>query len=188
VARVVREIVPQFEHVGGMVSTLPLSDGEDGGAWLPRQWDYPYGWAPHQILVWDGLRRYGYEGEARRLAYRWLFLLTRTFVEYCGRMTERYDVVQERTVVDSDGAEYGNQGSKFEGVNIEGYVFVFFLPAFRLAWCFYWVRADWWFRVCRFGWTNSSYQYGMKIIGPRLMKALRKGVVWEDIESIPGDV
>ena len=24
-----------------------------------RQWDYPYGWAPHQMLAWQGFKNYG---------------------------------------------------------------------------------------------------------------------------------
>jgi alpha,alpha-trehalase len=122
----VRETLPHFEKPGGLVSTLPLPLPTEKAS-LSRQWDYPYGWAPHQILVWDGLRRYGFEREARRVAYKWLWLLTRTFADFCGRMTERYDVFLQARVEmeESDGAEYGNQGSKFEGVNVEGYVLSF---------------------------------------------------------------
>jgi alpha,alpha-trehalase len=167
--QLIEGMLPQFEHVGGMVSTLPLP----GSSWLPRQWDYPYGWAPHQILVWDGLRRYGYTDHAHRVAYRWLYLLTKTFADFNGRMTERYDVVQKSEAAVTDGTEYGNQGSKFDGVNIEGYVvFSLRMREFEADFCLH-----------RFGWTNSSYQYGLKIIGEKLTAALKAGLAWEDIEG-----
>ncbi|TFK62394.1 hypothetical protein BDN72DRAFT_777098, partial [Pluteus cervinus] len=33
-----------------------------------------YAWPPHQIMTWVGLERYGYLGEAQRLAYRFLYM------------------------------------------------------------------------------------------------------------------
>lgn len=30
--------------------------------------------APHQMMAWCGLERYGYIEEAQRVAYRWLFM------------------------------------------------------------------------------------------------------------------
>ena len=34
------------------------------------QWDYPYGWAPIQLISVEGLRRYGYGEEAGRESHR----------------------------------------------------------------------------------------------------------------------
>ena len=42
-----------------------------------RQWDYPYGWAPHQIIAWQGLKTYGFNEEASRLSYRWLYMISK---------------------------------------------------------------------------------------------------------------
>ncbi len=43
-----------------------------------RQWDYPYGWAPHQMLAWQGFKNYGLDTDAGRLAYRWLYTIAQT--------------------------------------------------------------------------------------------------------------
>ena len=86
---------------------------------MPKQWDYPFGWAPHQILAWDGLSRYGFEGEAQRLAFKWVHMLTETARGFNGAVVEKYDVTDlERACVVE--AEYGNQGREFEGVGREG--------------------------------------------------------------------
>ena len=45
-------------------------------------------WFPQQILAWIGLVNYGYDGIARRLAYRWLFMMTKSFVDYNGVIVE----------------------------------------------------------------------------------------------------
>jgi neutral trehalase len=34
------------------------------------------GWAPLQIIAWQGLSDYGYDEIASRLAYRWLYTIT----------------------------------------------------------------------------------------------------------------
>ncbi|KAI9857792.1 MAG: alpha,alpha-trehalase nth1 [Trichoglossum hirsutum] len=111
--------LPKFECAGGLVSTTEKSRGELGPDRPEHQWDYPNGWAPHQILAWDGLIRYGFQKEAERLAYRWLHMMTRVFVDFNGAVVEKYNVTE---VVDSHrvDAEYGNQGVDFEGVAREG--------------------------------------------------------------------
>jgi neutral trehalase len=43
------------------------------------------------MLAWIGLRRYGYEEDAQRLAYKWLFMMTKAFVDYNGVVVEKYD-------------------------------------------------------------------------------------------------
>lgn len=47
-----------FECPGGLVSGTQESRGEIHLERPNRQWDYPYGWAPHQILAWEGMRAY----------------------------------------------------------------------------------------------------------------------------------
>lgn len=77
------------------------------------------GWAPQQMLAWIGLQRYGYHDEAKRLAYRWLSMMTKAFVDYHGVVVEKYDVTRPDDPHKVD-AEYGNQGSDFRGVAREG--------------------------------------------------------------------
>ncbi len=104
----VEKILPLVESAGGIAASSEQSRGSLTETRKPRQWDYPYGWAPHQMLVWEGLRHYGYDAVARRLAYRWLFTITLNAVNYSGIITEKYDVVKRSHEV---FAEYGNVGS-----------------------------------------------------------------------------
>lgn len=71
------------------------------------------------MLAWMGLLRYGYVEDAQRLAYRWLFMMTKSFVDYNGVVVEKYDVTQ-RIDPHRVEAEYGNQGLDFKGVAREG--------------------------------------------------------------------
>ena len=57
-ALLVENALPKFECVGGLVMGTEESRGEIGLDRPSRQWDYPYGWAPIQMLAWDGLIRY----------------------------------------------------------------------------------------------------------------------------------
>lgn len=120
-ALLVANALPLFEHHGGLSCTSRHSVGPKGPEQPQRQWDYPYGWAPHQIMAWDGLRRYGYHKEAERLAYRWLHMITQAAVDFNGVIVEKYDVTVRHRPHEVD-AEYGNQGRAFEGLAREGYV------------------------------------------------------------------
>lgn len=64
----------KFETKGGLVSGTENSRGAISLDRPNRQWDFPFGWAPHQILAWEGFERYGMKTIARRLAYRWLYM------------------------------------------------------------------------------------------------------------------
>jgi alpha,alpha-trehalase len=107
-----------FEVQGGLVSGTQRSRGEISLSRPNRQWDYPYGWAPHQILAWKGLHDYGYAEDARRVAYRWLYMITKSFMDFNGVVPEKFDVVSLNHKVD---AEYGNQGIDFEFIPREGF-------------------------------------------------------------------
>lgn len=111
--------LPDFEAAGGLTCTTLDSRGPPGPGQPVRQWDYPFGWAPHQILAWDGLRRYGYSSDASRLAYRWLRMITRVASDYNGMIVEKYDVTLTSGQHKID-AEYGNQGRNFVGLAKEG--------------------------------------------------------------------
>ena len=63
-ARLVAVGLPMFEAAGGLVSGTEKSRGVIGLDRPNRQWDYPYGWAPQQMLAWTGLVRYNYTEEA----------------------------------------------------------------------------------------------------------------------------
>jgi len=116
--RVVKEGCRRFEVVGGLVSGTEDSRGKISLSRPNRQWDYPYGWAPHQILAWQGLRNYGYLDVAKRLSYRWLYTLTKSFVDFNGVVPEKFDVVSMTHRVN---VEYGNVGTDFRYVTREGF-------------------------------------------------------------------
>lgn len=118
-ALLVEKGLPRFECVGGLSSNTETSRGPVNAANPQKQWDYPNGWAPHQILAWDGLKRYSYHKEAERLAYRWLHMMTKVFVDYNGTVVEKYDVTQLKSA-HKVGAEYGNQGLNFKYAPEEG--------------------------------------------------------------------
>ncbi|EYE91120.1 alpha,alpha-trehalase [Aspergillus ruber CBS 135680] len=118
-ADMVEKALPRFEAYGGLVSGTEDSRGPVGLERPNRQWDFPYGWAPQQMLAWAGLLRYGYEEEAKRLAYKWLFMITKAFVDFNGVVVEKYDVTRPIDPHRVD-AEYGNQGVDFKGAPREG--------------------------------------------------------------------
>ncbi|KAI5171370.1 alpha,alpha-trehalase [Nematocida sp. LUAm3] len=99
-----------------------LSGTKESSILLPnemqRQWDYPYGWAPHQILTWIGLMNYGYHKKARHLALLWCTMVGRIFSQYNGIVTEKYNVEQGSHKA---AVEYGNVGMDIEYVPKEGF-------------------------------------------------------------------
>lgn len=118
-AEMVEKALPRLEAYGGLVSGSEESRGPVGLDRPNRQWDYPYGWAPQQMLAWSGLLRFGYQEEAERLAYKWLYMITKAFVDFNGVVVEKYDVTRPIDPHRVD-AEYGNQGVDFKGVAREG--------------------------------------------------------------------
>ncbi len=118
-ALLVERGLPRFECVGGLATGTEHSRGPTSETNPQKQWDFPYGWAPHQMLAWDGLKKYGYHEEAERLIYRWLHMVTKVFTEYNGTVVEKYDVTQLDHSHKVD-AEYGNQGLAFKFAPQEG--------------------------------------------------------------------
>ncbi|KAJ3393235.1 alpha,alpha-trehalase nth1 [Chytriomyces hyalinus] len=116
--QVVNNALPLFEVVGGLVATTEVSRGGLGEDRPSRQWDYPFGWAPHQMLAWKGLENYNRSYEARRLVYRWLYTCVKAFVEYNGVVPEKFDLVNMTHLVT---VEYGNVGIDFKYVVREGF-------------------------------------------------------------------
>jgi alpha,alpha-trehalase len=72
----------QFERAGG----LQTSTQKTGS-----QWDAPFGWAPMQMIAVAGMRRYGYNSAADRIAIKFLSLVLKEFSEH-NVIVEKYDV------------------------------------------------------------------------------------------------
>ncbi|ODQ50307.1 trehalase [Saitoella complicata NRRL Y-17804] len=150
-AALVDKSLSKFEVLGGLVAGTERSCGKVDLDAPSRQWDYPSGWAPQQMLAWEGLWRYGYEDEARRLVYRWLFMMIKSFMDYNGVVVEKYNVTRASDPHRVD-AEYGNQGLDFKGVAREG-----------------------------FGWVNASYQVGLSQYTTSRMRRALGAIVHPDV-------
>jgi alpha,alpha-trehalase len=81
-ARAVEQNLGLFEQPGGISMSR-----RDTGA----QWDFPYGWAPIQLLAVEGLRRYSDPDDANRIAYKFLSTVLQNFLRD-GTIREKYDV------------------------------------------------------------------------------------------------
>ncbi|RCI02348.1 alpha,alpha-trehalase nth1, partial [Rhizopus stolonifer] len=90
--RMTRQSLHKFEVMGGLVSGTIKSRGEIS---LDR---------PNHIQ--------------QRLAYRWLYIITKSFVDFNGVVPEKYDVVGLTHKVQ---VEYGNVGVDFKYVSREGF-------------------------------------------------------------------
>jgi len=62
----------RFENKGGLATTDTLPLGQYVPGSMPVQWAYPNGWAPLHFIVVEGLLKYGYHEDARRIAMKWL--------------------------------------------------------------------------------------------------------------------
>ncbi len=64
----------KFEERGGLATTdpqtIPINQIVPGT--MPTQWAHPNGWAPLHLIVIQGLERYGYHEDAKRIANKWL--------------------------------------------------------------------------------------------------------------------
>ena len=114
----VENLMTDLKATGGILSSAEESVKLEATNDVQRQWDYPNGWAPHQMLLWKGLLNYGYEEEAQELIYRWLWMITRNAVDYNGTIPEKYDVVDATHKV---YAEYGNVGTEFDYITTSGF-------------------------------------------------------------------
>jgi alpha,alpha-trehalase len=82
-AHAVMQHLPTFEKPGGLV----MSPHETGG-----QWDFPYAWAPDQLVADEGIRRYGFSEEANRVSYDFLSTVAENF-RRDGTIREKYNAV-----------------------------------------------------------------------------------------------
>ncbi|MFN8611365.1 MAG: trehalase family glycosidase [Vulcanimicrobiota bacterium] len=101
---------------GGLAATSLASRGTLNASRPPRQWDYPYGWAPHQMMAWEGL--HNYQLDPSGWVEAWLRMVTGNAVNFNGVIPEKYDVV---TASHQVFAEYGNVGADFDYITKEGF-------------------------------------------------------------------
>ena len=84
----------KFEEKGGLATTdsqtIPINQIVPGT--VPTQWAHPNGWAPLHLIVIQGLERYGYHEDARRIAIKWLTNNLNWFNKH-GVFLEKYNVV-----------------------------------------------------------------------------------------------
>lgn len=99
----VAHALPLFEESGG----LRTSTQHTG-----NQWDAPFGWAPLELLAVEGLRRYGYNQDADRIATKFLSLVLGQYRK-AGTIVEKYDVVLRRS--DLEGEIQFGYGSNERG-------------------------------------------------------------------------
>ncbi len=89
-ARRVAGHLPDLERAGGLATSTHKTG---------VQWDYPFGWAPLQMLAVEGLRRYGYVQDADGLSEKWLRMIVENYRRE-GTLREKYDVVTASSDVD----------------------------------------------------------------------------------------
>jgi alpha,alpha-trehalase len=82
----------RFESKGGLATTDALPIGQFVLGTVPTQWAYPNGWAPLHFLTVEGLKRYGYEADAKRIAQKWLKTNLEWFQKH-NVFLEKYNVV-----------------------------------------------------------------------------------------------
>lgn len=101
-AGMLRGNLPVFEKAYGLVTC----DHDYG--YKERQWNYPVGWAPLHWMVFKGLRQYGFEDDALRIALKWLSLNMGIWRD-TGKFYEKYDVVlgSYRTLSDRYASQDG---------------------------------------------------------------------------------
>src|SRR5712675_1904604 len=73
----------KLEQPGGLVMSPYETEG---------QWDFPYAWAPTQIIALEGLRKYGYNTDADRISYNFVSMIAENF-HRDGTIREKYNAV-----------------------------------------------------------------------------------------------
>ena len=73
----------KLEQPGGLVMSPYESEG---------QWDFPYAWAPTQLVAIEGMRKYGFNADADRISYNFLSMIAANF-RHDGTIREKYNAV-----------------------------------------------------------------------------------------------
>jgi alpha,alpha-trehalase len=82
-AAAVMKNIGKLEHPGGLVMSPYETEG---------QWDFPYAWAPTQIVAVEGMRKYGYNSDADRVSYNFISMIAANF-RHDGTIREKYNAV-----------------------------------------------------------------------------------------------
>ena len=106
----VTNALAQLEAPGGLLAGSRASR-ERFSSHPDRGWDYPNGWAPHQMLAWRALEAHGFHEDAQRLIFSWLYLLLTQLIDYDGNTLDSYDVVQRTRSSSDASAERGDLAS-----------------------------------------------------------------------------
>jgi alpha,alpha-trehalase len=106
----------QLEAPGGLLASAKTSRDRFSTR-ADRQWDYPNGWAPHQMLAWYGLEAHGFRQDADRLIAAWLYTMVSNAIDHNGAIPETIDVARSQAVF----SEYGNVGTSFDYIATEGF-------------------------------------------------------------------
>jgi len=88
----------QLEQPGGIVMS-PYD--------TKLQWDYPYGWAPNNLITVEGLRRYKANDDADRLSLKFLSMIVENFRKD-GTIREKYNVVKRSDEMDVSAGYHEN--------------------------------------------------------------------------------
>jgi alpha,alpha-trehalase len=75
--------VGKLEQPGGLVMSPYETEG---------QWDFPYAWAPTQLLAIEGMRKYGFNSDADRISYNFASMVAQNF-RHDGTIREKYNAV-----------------------------------------------------------------------------------------------
>jgi alpha,alpha-trehalase len=108
----------KLEQPGGLVMSPYESEG---------QWDFPYAWAPTQLLAIEGMRKYGFNADADRISYNFLSMIAANF-RHDGTIREKYNAVT-RSSETAVKAGYNINVVGFGWTNAVFLVFLHDLPA-----------------------------------------------------------
>jgi alpha,alpha-trehalase len=82
-AAAVMRNVGKLERPGGLLMSPYETEG---------QWDFPYAWAPTQLLAIEGMRKYGFNTDADRISYNFASMVAQNF-RHDGTIREKYNAV-----------------------------------------------------------------------------------------------
>ena len=116
-AAAVMKNVGKLEQPGGLVMSPYETEG---------QWDFPYAWAPTQLLAIEGMRKYGFNRDADRISYDFLSMVAENF-RHDGTIREKYNAVT-RSSETSVKAGYNINVVGFGWTNAVFLVFLHDLP------------------------------------------------------------
>jgi alpha,alpha-trehalase len=116
-AAAVMKNIGKLEQPGGLVMSPYETEG---------QWDFPYAWAPTQLLAIEGIRKYAFNADADRISYNFLSMVAQNF-RHDGTIREKYNAVT-RSSETSVKAGYNINVVGFGWTNAVFLVFLHDLP------------------------------------------------------------